>query len=253
MKTLRAMVIIAVFFLFGCASFSGNVLPKVSSFPTVSEKPSVSVGLSFRQYINNQPVNLFVKTAEEGLQKKVVERFEKSGLYSSVAPSNPNSDITVKIDVKDDGSGSMIMAVITGLSLYIIPSSATDTYKVSANVLNNRKGTENKVELEDFVIQWQQILLLPLMPFCLTPVVANGVQNNLFDTLAIRVHEAAMKTASASVGLPVSEVPTKTSINEKSKSEDLLKRLKTLKDAYDAGLISQDDYEQKKTEIMKGM
>jgi hypothetical protein len=91
------------------------------------------------------------------------------------------------------------------------------------------------------------------MPFCLTPVVANGVQNNLFDTLAIRVHEAAMKTASASVGLPVSEVPAKTSINEKAKSEDLLKRLKTLKDAYDAGLISQDDYEKKKTEIMKGL
>lgn len=242
MKFIRAMAMIVVFFLSGCAAFSGNVLPKVSSFPVVSEKPSASVNLSFRQYVNDQPINILVKTTETNLQKKIVERFEKSGMYSSVAQSNPNSDITVDVEMKDDGRGSMGMAVLTGLSLYIIPSSSTDTWKVSTKVKNNRNGSEDTIELEDFVTQWQQILLLPLLPFCLTPVVSDGVINNIMDTLAIRVHEVASGKISA-----------KQDTSENVKNNDTLKRLKNLKEAFESGLISKADYESKKAEIMMGL
>ena len=256
MNIARTLISIALLALTGCASFPGNVLPKVTTFPKSTDKPSAYVSLSFRQYLNGQPLNLAVKSGESRLQAKLVERFGRSGLYSLVAATNQNPDITITVLVKDEGSGSIGMAFLTGLTLYIVPSSATDLYKVSAIVKNNRTGIESTVELEDFVTQWQEIILLPLLPFTMAPVVANGVQNNIMDTLAIRVHEAATKAAPTSTSPGIVNLSTNTNVpiatHQEPKSEDVLKRLKTLKEAYDSGLISEEEYKTKKSELMNG-
>jgi len=204
MKYLKLLLVLAFASIAGCATFPGNVLPEVTSFPVATNKPSVNVTLSFRQYNNGQPVNIAVKTGELNLQKKVIERFEKSGLYSSVSVVNQNSDFTVTTSVIDEGSASMGMAVVTGLTLYLVPSSATDTFKVTAIVKNNKTGVEKTIEIEDFTTMWQQIFLLPLLPFKLLPAVVNDVQNNIMDTLAIRVYEI---TKNSSTILPVLSAP----------------------------------------------
>ena len=254
MKIIRIIAAVVLVALTGCASFSGNVLPKVAGFPATADKPSVRVSLVFRQYMNDQPINLAVKSVEARLQAKLISRLTGSGLYSSVSVTNQNPDVTITVQMDDKGSGSLGMAFLTGLTLYIVPSSATDLYKVSAKVQNHRTGVENTVEMEDFVTQWQQILLLPLLPFTMSPVVANGVQNNLMDTLAIRVHEVAVASAPTSM---IPETASSTS-NPRSAalqnppSEDVLKRLKILKDAHEAGLISDEEFSTKKSELIKG-
>lgn len=136
--------------------------------------------------MNGAPVQFMTETAEQALEKKCVKRFAKSGLYDQVGTDLDDADLQVTIKLKDDGQRSMGMAVLTGLSLYIIPSFATDTYKLKADIVNRSTGTKRTVELEDFVTQYQQILLLPLMPFKMTPIVAGKVQNTLFDHLAVR-------------------------------------------------------------------
>ena len=204
MKYLKLLLVLAFASIAGCATFPGNVLPEVTSFPVATNKPSVNVTLSFRQYVNGQPVNIAVKTGELNLQKKVIERFEKSGLYSSVSVVNQNSDFTVTTSVLDEGSGSMGMAVVTGLTLYLVPSSATDTFKVTAVVKNNKTGVEKTIELEDFTTMCQQLFLLPLLPFKMMPAVVSDVQNNIMDTLAIRVYEI---TKNSSTILPALSAP----------------------------------------------
>jgi hypothetical protein len=230
------------------------VLPKVTGFPTTTDKPSVRLSLTFRQYMNEQPLNFAVKSAEARLQAKLIARLTGSGLYSTVSVTNQDPDITITVQMDDKGSGSMGMAFLTGLTLYIVPSSATDLYKVSAKVRNHRTGVEGVVELEDFVTQWQQILLLPLLPFTMAPVVANGVQNNLMDTLAIRVHEVAASPAPTSATLEIATPASNplAAVQKNPPSEDVVKRLKTLKEAHDAGLISDEEFTTKKSELIKG-
>lgn len=254
MKIIRTIAMVVLVALTGCASFPGKVLPKVAGFPTTTDKPSVRLSLTFRQYMNEQPINFAVKSAEARLQSKLITRLTGSGLYSSVSVTNQNPDITITVQMDDKGSGSMGMAFLTGLTLYIVPSSATDLYKVSAKVCNHRTGVEGVVELEDFVTQWQQILLLPLLPFTMSPVVANGVQNNLMDTLAIRVHEVAAspapKSAILEIATPASTTPG--TVQKNPPSEDVVKRLKILKEAHDAGLISDEEFTAKKSDLIKG-
>jgi hypothetical protein len=175
----------------GCASFEGKLLAPIQQFPSVAqpERPSVNIDLKFRQYVNGAPVYFMTKTAEGALEKKCTKRFVKSALYSQVGTDLKDADIDLVVNLKDDGHASMGMAFLTGLSLYIIPSFATDTFKLQADITDRRDKSKRSVELEDFVTQYQQILLLPLLPFKMTPMVAGKVQNTLFDNLALQVFE----------------------------------------------------------------
>ena len=203
MKYLKLLVL-AFASIAGCATFPGKVLPEVTSFPVATNKPSVNVTLSFRQNTNGQPNNIGEKTGELKLQKKVIERFEKSGLYSSVSAVDQNSDFTVTTSVIDEGSGSIGLAFLSGFTFCLIPSSATDTYKVTAVVKKNKTDVEKTIELEDSTTTWFQIFLLPLLPFKFPPAIISDVHNNIMDTLAIRVYEI---TKNSSTILPVLSAP----------------------------------------------
>ena len=171
----------------GCATFEGQLLSPVKEFPTpsVEERPSVAVDLNFRQYLNGAPITLFTKSVESSLEKKCVKRLKGSGLYSRVGTDITNPDLSIHIDMADEGQGSMGMAFLTGLTFYLVPSFTTDTYKLKAEVTNRHTDEKMIVELEEFITQWQQIFLLPLLPFKMLPVVNSRVQNTIFDHLAI--------------------------------------------------------------------
>jgi len=132
------------------------------------------------------------ESGRKALEKKCVKRFSKSGLFDSVSTASDHTDLTANISIIDDGACNMGMAFLTGLTFYIIPSSATDTYKLTAEITKEKTGETKTFQLEDSVTQWQEILLLPLMPFKFTPVVASSVQNTLFDNLALQVAESGL-------------------------------------------------------------
>ena len=204
MKYLKLLLVLAFASIAGCATFPGNVLPEVTSFPVATNKPSVNVTLSFRQNTNGQPNNNGEKAGELKLQKMVIERFEKSGLYSSVSAVNQNSDFTVTTSVIDEGNGPIGLAFLSGFTFCLIPSYATDIFKATAVVKNNKTGVKKTIELEDSTTMWIQIFLLPLLPFKFPPAVISDVQNNIMDTLAIRVYEI---TKNSSTILPVLSAP----------------------------------------------
>ena len=132
------------------------------------------------------------ESARKALEKKCVKRFSKSRLFSSVSLGSGQGDLIAEINIIDDGSCNMGMAFLTGLTLYIVPSSATDTYKLTAEITKQNTGEMKISKLEDSVTQWQEILLLPLMPFKFTPVVTGSVQNTLFDNLALQIAESGI-------------------------------------------------------------
>lgn len=177
----------------GCASFKGEMLSPVQQFPKPQgEKTSIAVNLKFQQMLNDKPISVMTESGRKALEKKCVKRFLRSGLFSAVGTDLQDANLIADISVIDDGQANMGMAFLTGLTLYIVPSSATDTYKLTANITDQKTGKIETIQLEDSVTQWQEILLLPLMPFKFTPVVAGGVQNTLFDNLALKIAESGI-------------------------------------------------------------
>lgn len=200
MKFLRIIVVLMIVILSGCASFQGHILPEVSSFPQVGKKSNVSVNLTYRAYLNHGPSK--IPPQNELFTAICVKRFIDSGLFSTVGRVSKNSDISVVIDMKDEGDVNFAMAFLTGFTLYIIPSSATDDFQVKAVLTNNYTGSTKTIEINDSVTMWQEILLLPLAPFKTHLGELNKVVNNIFDTLAIRVYEFAQESS------PVKKVET---------------------------------------------
>lgn len=177
--------------LVGCAAFPGKQLKKVGQFPEVTQKQSIGINLAYKQTLNGQTSTAMALVAEARMQKKVLERFTKSGLFSSVSPPTGKTDIELQIELIDVGEANLGLAFVTGLTMYIVPSSAKDTFKLSAKTKLSKGRSGKSFELQDSVTLHQQIALLPIMPFKLLPVVGNGVVNNIFDTLALQVYQSA--------------------------------------------------------------
>jgi hypothetical protein len=186
-----ASALILIITLVGCATFPGKQIAKLEKFPIASQKPSIAISLAYKMCLNGQPSTVMAVAAEAQMQKKVLERFTKSGLYSSVTPGSGNADINLTIELTDTGEANLGMAFLTGFTLYLLPSSAKDTFKLSAITKLSKGRAGKNFVLQDSITMHQQILLLPVMPFKMLPVVGAGVINNMFDTLALQVYQSA--------------------------------------------------------------
>ena len=205
MSRVSPVRLVAVLTLFsainiGCASFGGGLLPKVKEFPTRSDatKPSVKLTLQFKQFMNDAPLTVFRGSVENDWKKKLAKTLSESGYFASVAEDTANPDITIDANVKDDGHGSMGMAIVTGLTLYLVPSFSTDSFVFDAKVTSPHVDKTWAIHLEDFVTQWQQLFLIPVMPFKMAPVVASGVQKNLLRNVVVEFDKQGILDAVAS-------------------------------------------------------
>ena len=113
MRLFNVAAVFLIAILSGCATFQGQVLPEVKSFPQPVQKSNVSVSLTFRQYINQAPI-AGSKDSEKILNNKCIWRFNKSGLFGAVSNNNNNADISALIEMKDEGTVNYFQAFLTG-------------------------------------------------------------------------------------------------------------------------------------------
>ena len=171
-------------FLSGCASFQGNRLKPVSKFPEIQNKQTLDVDFSTSFTINDGRVQAGHEVTRDSFEKRCIKRLKRSGLFKAVSADFPDSDFKLKVHLHDEGKGSFVMAFLTGLSFYLIPSHATDTYKLRAVLYDREKKKRFEIKLEDSITQWQHISLLLLLPFKSTIMESIKCQNKLFDNMA---------------------------------------------------------------------
>ena len=173
----------------GCISYSGKGLPRVESFPRPEVRPSVDVAYSFQTFSNGKEFNA-TDFFRERYQKMMINRFEASGLFSSVRSADANSDLLVTVAVTHRGSGSLFLAKLCGATLGLIPCRAEDEYRVSASVFDRMTKSTSAVEVVDSQVLWIHCFLIPAMPFFDNDkTVERDIVNNLMDTLALGVYD----------------------------------------------------------------
>jgi len=192
-RSLGASVMLLLLTQAGCVMYAGKELPTFSAFPRVESKPSVEIAYSFCTYLNDheQPATEFFR---ERFQKKIMERFSKSGLYASVALQNTNAELRVQVEIRHDGYGYQALAALCGMTLTIIPCRAEDDYHVTASVYNRRTRSTSRVQVADSQVLWMNLLLLPALPFNTNQEAFEKQSlNRLMDVFALRVYEAAQE------------------------------------------------------------
>lgn len=198
----RFVIVIAVTALHGCASFPGGNLPEAQPLPPLSaeadaRKPAISVALTYYHYetpggyfedqAHDKIINVFRDTGYFSDVRKVTEsREEIAHLQSAV--KEYGTDLHLNIEMKEKGEFNEIMARVTGLTVGLIPSYMKEEYSLDAVLSAPQLSDDRTFQLKDHVTTWVQIFLLPLAPFKTQSTAEERVQENLFRTLAVRIH-----------------------------------------------------------------
>ena len=177
-----------LFLLSACAGFrKGEILIEYPKEKT-KEKYSVSVSLESKCSLND-----FDKKCEDFLPD-IISSLHTSGLYEDIRIHPQEADYTVELKYHQIGEGSLLMAVLTGVTYYLIPSWATDEIYIEATIIDNRnKSNKSKFILNDAVTTVQQVLLLPVLPFKPPFKMLNDLKEEVLLALPIKIYNQILE------------------------------------------------------------
>lgn len=102
-----------------------------------------------------------------------------SKLFSSLAKDPKESDYIVEMNLLETSNYNKGLALLTGLTLYLFPSSG-NTHFVLKTTFKNKKGDVlGEVEKQEKFTLWQQVLLIFVMPFKYPTSVIKDIQSDL--------------------------------------------------------------------------
>lgn len=188
LRTVSFVFLIAVLSLSGCAIFRANDLPEIGTLPgPAGSAPKPTVGYVFNAVSDmsgTRVSNENVRAIQEG---EFVEVLRESGYFASLEKGkNAGKDIQISIDLVNSGdSSALVAAVITGLSLYTIPSWATDTFEATCKVTTaDGKSREYKFTDSAKLVQWLPMLFV--FPFKNFGEVTD-LRKNIYKNLIVKM------------------------------------------------------------------
>lgn len=181
----------------GCAVFRNNSIPEAVAFPQVQNQPSIALSFKLTHTVNGFPASLGADDPDE-LESLQAERFKQSGMFGTIGNKTYKADYTLKTQVKSNKESNVLGSALTGATLYVFPSCSGFSYNLRATLINNKTQKKSIIRLHDSYKLCQQLLLIFAAPFKPALTEPQKLRENLFDTLALRVHKEIEKQEKAS-------------------------------------------------------
>jgi len=108
--------------------------------------------------------------------------------YTFSAYDATNADLLIVLTIQQKESGWLPMAALSGATLCAIPCTWSETYDLTAEVLDNKKQQKAHYELRDSMRNWIQILLLPLSPWKSPDKVQKQLIENMVRAILTRMN-----------------------------------------------------------------
>lgn len=183
--------LLALTLLSGCASFPQEEVAKVEKMPDMSNyqnKPSVYIDYHFYRGEPGSAKAVEVSRAKEQLMPEVKRVIEESKLFSSVTYDEFQKgkvDYVIRISHYNHGDvgSAAVMGFITGLTLGVIPSAATDNYTMNVEVLDRQGKSLTNNSSKDAVKTWLGIWFIPAMSNTPEKAIKGTLENQLRHAL----------------------------------------------------------------------
>lgn len=157
----RVLAVLLVVIVSGCAVFDGGKIPKTTlSAYEVNGAAKLTLSYSSVAMGGLLSTKALPETGQSIIEGELLSVLESSGYFERIAKRDGAADVSIDVTLTNTGNpAAMVPAVITGLSLYIIPSWATDNFNLVAKVAR-KDGLEKEYTLADSatIVQW-----LPMM------------------------------------------------------------------------------------------
>ena len=158
MRHTRPHAVLSVAFfvalLSGCVGFRGPELA-ATPWPLAGEAAPRSIGVEITG-LRGELLSNF--------QQQTLKAYRDSQLFSDVRAGRVPGGLTARISVAHHGAVTPFMAILTGLTLYLIPSSASDEFAATTTFEDASGSVIAKTQETQKVTLWQQLFLVFLMP-----------------------------------------------------------------------------------------
>ena len=175
--------------LTSCLLLPGRLLPKVSNFPKKSAtipKPKVYIIAhyhSFNKFINTEPVeSIGIKQAFTKILEKIGKRSHVFESYSFNRADSLGADFILQINLLDydtekDSASFRRKKLISGLSLWLIPVTYVENYKLTARLLDSQGHEVRTYLYEENIKAIIDLLFFPI------GIVTSGVLRNVPENM----------------------------------------------------------------------
>ncbi|MFK3799704.1 hypothetical protein [Pseudomonas sp. NPDC088444] len=186
-RTLKTLLLLVGVSLTGCVSYSQHDLPVVQNWPLPNKeaaaKPSAYIRFTTLHTMNGQQTPGGTNPA--AWEKVFVDNVKQSERFQSVTTDKTESDVYVYATLRNQETGSFASAILTGATLYVIPTTF-DNKLVLETVYKDRDGkTLGRVEKSETVTTWMQLLLVFALPFNQSPdgIIQHLTQSSLEEAV----------------------------------------------------------------------
>ncbi|TGL98016.1 hypothetical protein EHQ76_13355 [Leptospira barantonii] len=193
----KILFVLAIGSFMNCIAYTSDLLQKPNPVDpaTVTVKPKVFLKTSFKIVANgnNAPINV---AFQNNWTNAIVGKAKNIGLFSEITNNEFATDYVLDIALEDNGEANQALAVLTGLTLYIFPSTASDHFKMTMTVYDGNGTKIGSVFKEEKIVLWQQLLLIFGMPFYYFPSTVRETQDALItSTFAEAYHQGYFSKA----------------------------------------------------------
>lgn len=166
---LRSLALVLAFLACtSCATFrAGNLAPVENWPPTASVHAKHAIAV---KVVTEMSINGTEKLPRAGLTRKwrepIILAYRDSKLFSSVefGPDAERAPITAHATLRNDGSLNVFMAILTGLTIYVIPSSATETYTLTTRFTGADGSELGVITKTESGTMWQHLFMIFFAP-----------------------------------------------------------------------------------------
>jgi len=188
MKNVFALLLVLTT-LTGCAGFQANNLPTLSESDMDFVKQSEKVVVFSKFKVDSSSALIDRDMAASYQKKKFDEALINTGCCE-ISDDSSNSDLVLTVKSTDHSNpAAVVPAILTGLTLYAIPSWVTETRDFEIQV-DNKKGKTEEYELRDSFVLVQWLPMMFAFPFQGGPI-ANGEEltQNLVRNLLQKIEK----------------------------------------------------------------
>ncbi len=189
-----AIAALLLFLLSGCMAFQSNDARRYNSFPppniqALKEPKSIFIATRY-QIAGLDTYEHASKSSADYLEGLIEDKLEKTGVFI-VHPEAKTADYRLCIRVRDDADGNLGMAMLTGFTLYIIPSTSTDSYTTDFKLIDQKGNLIANKRSKHELVLWQQLFLIFGLPFATLNEVEDDMWQEVFEDAAVWAAENA--------------------------------------------------------------
>jgi hypothetical protein len=151
----------------GCITSREGQLPPITQWPPEAKpiKPSISMVVNGKAVLNGKEQDVTSTAYVQQWRALTIRAYQDSGVFSNVKEGASESDLMAEINVIDQGDSSFVMGFLTGFTMGLIPSSASDVFTLSTTLKDRNGKAISTINMQETHTTWMQLFLVFGMPF----------------------------------------------------------------------------------------